>query len=191
MKIAVAGTGYVGLANAVLLSQKNEVFAVDIIKEKVDLINSKKSPIADREIEEYLAGHKLNLTATLDAEAAYKDADFVVIATPTNYDAEKNYFDTSSVEAVIETVRKINKDCYIVIKSTIPVGYTKSLSQKYPDMHFLFSPEFLREGKALYDDLYPSRIIVSCDLENEDSVKKAKEFASLLKDGSLKPEVTC
>jgi UDPglucose 6-dehydrogenase len=191
MKIAVAGTGYVGLANAVLLAQKNEVFAVDIIKEKVDMINSKKSPIADKEIEDYLANHKLDLIATTDTELAYKDAKFIVIATPTNYDAEKNYFDTSSVEAVINIVKNINPAAYIVIKSTIPVGYTKSLSEKYPELHFLFSPEFLREGKALYDDLYPSRIIVSCDLDNKQSVEKAKEFADLLREGSLKPDVTC
>lgn len=191
MKIAVAGTGYVGLANAVLLAQKHEVYAVDIIREKVDLINSKKSPIVDKEIEEYLANHKLNLTATTDAELAYKNAEFVVVATPTNYDAEKNYFDTSSVEAVIELVKKINPASYIVIKSTIPVGYTKSLSEKYPELNFLFSPEFLREGKALYDDLYPSRIIVSCDLNNPASVEKANQFAALLKEGCLKPDVTC
>ena len=191
MKIAVAGTGYVGLANAILLAQKNEVFAVDIITEKVDLINNKKSPIVDKEIEEYLANHKLNLIATTNAELAYKDASYIVIATPTNYDAEKNYFDTSSIESVIETVRKINKDCYIVIKSTIPVGYTKALSEKYSDMNFLFSPEFLREGKALYDDLYPSRIIVSCNLDDSKAVEKANEFASLLKEGAIKKDVTC
>lgn len=191
MKIAVAGTGYVGLANAILLAQKNEVFAVDIIKEKVDLINNKKSPIVDKEIEDYLANHKLNLTATTNAVDAYKDAEFVVIATPTNYDAEKNYFDTSSVEAVIEIVKKVNSTAYIVIKSTIPVGYTKSLVAKYPEQNFLFSPEFLREGKALYDDLYPSRIIVGCNLEDSKSVEKANQFAKLLKDGSLKPDVTC
>ncbi len=191
MKIAVAGTGYVGLANAVLLAQRNQVFAVDIVKEKVEMINNKKSPIVDKEIEDYLANHNLDLTATTDVSLAYKDAEFVVVATPTNYDPEKNFFDTSSVEAVVELVKKINPDSYIVIKSTIPVGYTKSLTKKYPDLHFLFSPEFLREGKALYDDLYPSRIIVSCDLENEEDVKKAKMFAKLLKDGSLKPDVTC
>ncbi len=191
MKIAVAGTGYVGLANAVLLAQKNQVFAVDILKEKVDMINNKKSPIVDKEIEDYLASHNLDLTATTDAQIAYKDAEFIVIATPTNYDAEKNYFDTSSVEAVVDLVQEINPKAYIVIKSTIPVGYTKSLAEKYSNMNFLFSPEFLREGKALYDDLYPSRIIVSCDLANEESVKKANLFASLLKEGSLKPDVKC
>ncbi len=191
MKIAVAGTGYVGLANAILLAQKNEVFAVDIIKGKIDLINNKKSPIVDKEIEEYLSNHKLKLTATIDAKLAYENADFVVIATPTNYDAEKNYFDTSSVEAVINLVKEINPQAYIVIKSTIPVGYTKSLVQKYPKLNFLFSPEFLREGKALYDDLYPSRIIVGCDLTNEQSIKKANEFAMLLKDGALKTDVIC
>ena len=191
MKIAVAGTGYVGLANAVLLAQKNEIYAVDIVKEKVDLINNKKSPIVDKEIEEYLENHKLNLTATIDAKLAYENASYIVIATPTNYDPEKNYFDTSSVEAVINLVKEINPQAYIVIKSTIPVGYTKSLVQKYPTLNFLFSPEFLREGKALYDDLYPSRIIVGCDLTDEKSVKKANEFANLLKDGAIKTDVTC
>lgn len=191
MKLAVAGTGYVGLANAILLAQNNDVYAVDIIKEKVDLINNKKSPIVDKEIEEYLSCHRLNLTATTDSALAYKDAEFVVIATPTNYDPEKNYFDTSSVEAVIDLLKNINPKTWIVIKSTVPVGYTKSLTEKYPEMNFLFSPEFLREGKALYDDLYPSRIIVGCNLENKESKDKAEAFAHLLKEGSLKPDVIC
>lgn len=189
MKIAVAGTGYVGLSIAVLLSQHNEVKAVDIIPEKVDMINSRKSPIQDKEIEEYLSTKKLNLEATLDGEGAYKDADFVVIAAPTNYDPQKNYFDTSAVEAVIELVMKHNKDAYMIIKSTVPVGYTKSVREKYQTDKILFSPEFLRESKALYDNLYPSRIIVGTDMENEKSVHAAKTFASLLQEGAIKENI--
>ena len=189
MKIAVAGTGYVGLANAILLAQKNEVFAVDIIQEKVDLINNKKSPIVDKEIIDYLSNKELKLTATTDCNLAYKDAKYVVIATPTNYDPEKNYFDTSSIESVMNIVQRINKDAVIVIKSTVPVGYTESLRKQYKDMNILFSPEFLREGKALYDDLYPSRIIVSYEKDNDKSYGYAKEFASLLLDGAIKKDV--
>lgn len=189
MKIAVAGTGYVGLSIAVLLSQHNEVKAVDIIPEKVDLINNRKSPIQDKEIEEYLSTKKLNLEATLDGAAAYKDADLVVIAAPTNYDPQKNYFDTSAVEAVIELVMKHNKDAYMIIKSTVPVGYTKSVREKYQTDKILFSPEFLRESKALYDNLYPSRIIVGTDMEDEKSVHAAKTFASLLQEGAIKENI--
>lgn len=189
MKIAVAGTGYVGLSIAVLLSQHNEVKAVDIIPEKVDLINNRKSPIQDKEIEEYLSTKKLNLEATLDGAAAYKDADLVVIAAPTNYDPQKNYFDTSAVEAVIELVMQHNKDAYMIIKSTVPVGYTKSVREKYQTDKILFSPEFLRESKALYDNLYPSRIIVGTDMENEKSVHAAKTFASLLQEGAIKENI--
>ena len=183
MKIAVAGTGYVGLSIATLLAQSHTVVAVDIIPEKVELINNRKSPIQDDYIEKYLAEKELNLTATLDAESAYKDAEFVVIAAPTNYDSQKNFFDCSAVEAVIELVLKVNPDAMMVIKSTIPVGYTESVRSKYNTKNIIFSPEFLRESKALYDNLYPSRIIVSCD---EDSAEKAKEFAQLLVDGALK-----
>ena len=161
--IAVAGTGYVGLSIATLLAQHNHVTAVDIVPEKVDLINNRKSPIQDEYIEKYLAEKELDLTATLDGEAAYKNADFVVIAAPTNYDSKKNYFDTSAVEAVIELVQKVNPDAMMIIKSTIPVGYTASVRKKYNTENIIFSPEFLRESKALYDNLYPSRIIVSCD----------------------------
>lgn len=189
MRIAVAGTGYVGLSIAVLLSQHNEVKAVDIIPEKVDLINNRKSPIQDKEIEEYLSTKKLNLEATLDGAAAYKDADLVVIAAPTNYDPQKNYFDTSAVEAVIELVMKHNKDAYMIIKSTVPVGYTKSVREKYQTDKILFSPEFLRESKALYDNLYPSRIIVGTDMEDEKSVHAAKTFASLLQEGAIKENI--
>ena len=187
MKIAVAGTGYVGLSIATLLAQNNTVVAVDIIPEKVDMINNKKSPIQDDYIEKYLAEKELNLTATLDAESAYKDAEFVVIAAPTNYDSQKNFFDCSAVEAVIELVLKVNPDAMMVIKSTIPVGYTESVRSKYNTKNIIFSPEFLRESKALYDNLYPSRIIVSCD---EDSSEKAKEFAQLLVDGAIKEDIT-
>ena len=186
MKIAVAGTGYVGLSLAVLLAQNNKVYAVDIIPEKVDLINQRKSPIQDEYIEKYLAEKDLDLTATLDGEMAYKNADFVIIAAPTNYDSQKNFFDCSAVEAVIELVLKVNPNAMMIIKSTIPVGYTKSVRDKYKTKNIIFSPEFLRESKALYDNLYPSRIIVSCD---QDSESQAKEFASLLQQGALKENI--
>ena len=189
MKIAVAGTGYVGLSIATLLSQHREVVAVDIIPEKVDLINRKKSPIQDEYIEKYLAEKDLNLTATLDAEAAYKDADFVVIAAPTNYDSKKNFFDTSAVEAVIKLVIKYNPDAIMVIKSTIPVGFTASVREKYHCDNIIFSPEFLRESKALYDNLYPSRIIVGTDVDNARLVKAANTFAGLLQEGAIKENV--
>lgn len=187
MKIAVAGTGYVGLSISVLLSQKNEVTAVDIIKEKVDMINSGISPIVDKEIEEYLKNKNLNLTATTDAESAYRDADFVIISTPTNYDPKLNFFDTGSVESVIELVKKVNPNAIMVIKSTVPVGYTESVRQKYNCNKIMFSPEFLREGHALYDNLYPSRIIVGAP---EDMTEAAHTFAKLLKDNALKEDVT-
>lgn len=188
MKISVAGTGYVGLSLSVLLAQHNEVVAVDIIEEKVEKINNKISPIADNEIENYLANHKLNLLATTDVELAYKDAEFVIIATPTNYDPMKNYFDTSSVESVIETILKINPNVVMIIKSTVPVGYTKQVREKYKTSNIIFSPEFLREGKALYDNLYPSRIIVG--VPNDDAIKeKAKTFANLLLEGAVKKDV--
>lgn len=167
MKIAVAGTGYVGLSIATLLAQHHKVKAVDIVPEKIELLNQRKSPIQDAYIEEYLACRELNLTATLDAEAAYRDAEFVVIAAPTNYDSKKNYFDTSAVESVIQLVMKVNPSAMMVIKSTIPVGFTQSIREKYGCRNLLFSPEFLREGKALYDNLYPSRIIVGTDMEDE------------------------
>ena len=189
MKIAVAGTGYVGLSIATLLSQHHEVMAVDIIEEKVNMINNRKSPIQDNEIEDFLNTKNLNLKATLDAKSAYKDADFVVIAAPTNYDSKKNFFDTSAVENVIELVLSVNKDAIMVIKSTIPVGYTKSIRRKYNTENIIFSPEFLRESKALYDNLYPSRIIVGTDIDNPYLVKKAKEFASLLKEGAIKENI--
>ena len=189
MKIAVAGTGYVGLSIATLLSQHHEVMAVDIIPEKVDLINHKKSPIQDEYIEKYLAEKDLNLTATLDAEAAYKDADFVVIAAPTNYDSKKNFFDTSAVEAVIKLVIQYNPDAIMVIKSTIPVGFTASVREKYHCDNIIFSPEFLRESKALYDNLYPSRIIVGTDVDNARLVKAANTFAGLLQEGAIKENV--
>ncbi len=189
MKIAVAGTGYVGLSIATLLSQHHEVMAVDIIPEKVELINQKKSPIQDDYIEKYMAEKELNLTATLDAEAAYKDADYVVIAAPTNYDSKKNFFDTSAVEAVIELVIKYNPDAIMVIKSTIPVGYTASVREKYHCDNIIFSPEFLRESKALYDNLYPSRIIVGTDVENARLVKAANTFAGLLQEGAIKEDI--
>ena len=189
MKIAVAGTGYVGLSIATLLSQHHEVMAVDIIPEKVDLINQKKSPIQDEYIESYLEEKDLNLTATLDAEAAYKDADFVVIAAPTNYDSKKNFFDTSAVEAVIQLVIRYNPDAIMVIKSTIPVGFTASVREKYHCDNIIFSPEFLRESKALYDNLYPSRIIVGTDVENARLVKAANTFASLLQEGAIKENI--
>ena len=189
MKIAIAGTGYVGLSIATLLSQHHEVMAVDIIPEKVDLINHKKSPIQDEYIEKYLAEKDLNLTATLDAEAAYKDADFVVIAAPTNYDSKKNFFDTSAVEAVIKLVIQYNPDAIMVIKSTIPVGFTASVREKYHCDNIIFSPEFLRESKALYDNLYPSRIIVGTDVDNVRLVKAANTFAGLLQEGAIKENI--
>ena len=189
MKIAVAGTSYVGLSNSILLSQHNEVYAVDIIPEKVDMINNKKSPIVDAEIEEYLSTKDLHLTATTDAELAYKDADFVIISTPTNYDPQKNYFDTSSVESVIELVMKINPNAIMVVKSTVPVGYTLSVREKYNCDNIIFSPEFLREGRALYDNLYPSRIIVGAPLEDERLVKAAHTFAGLLAEGAIKENI--
>ena len=189
MKIAVAGTGYVGLSIATLLSQHHEVMAVDIIPEKVDLINHKKSPIQDEYIEKYLAEKNLNLTATLDAEAAYKDADFVVIAAPTNYDSKKNFFDTSAVEAVIKLVIQYNPDAIMVIKSTIPVGYTASVREKFDTKNIIFSPEFLRESKALSDNLYPSRIIVGTDLNDERLVEAAHKFAGLLQEGAIKENI--
>lgn len=189
MKIAVAGTGYVGLSIATLLAQHNKVMAVDIIPEKVELINNKKSPIQDDYIEKYLAEKELDLTATLDAEAAYKDADFVVIAAPTNYDSKKNFFDTSAVEAVIELVMKYNPDAIMVIKSTIPVGYTKSIREKMGSKNIIFSPEFLRESKALYDNLYPSRIIVGTDMDDARLVEAAHTFAGLLQQGAVKENI--
>ena len=188
MKITVAGTGYVGLSMAVLLSQNHNVTAVDIIAKKVELINKKKSPIVDKEIEEYLVTRKLNLVATTDAENAYRNADFVIVATPTNYDSHNNYFDTSAVEAVIEKVISYNKNAIIVIKSTVPVGYTEEIRKKFGYDNILFSPEFLREGKALYDNLYPSRIVVGTDLSNEVLVDAANTFADLLKEGALNNE---
>lgn len=189
MKIAVAGTGYVGLSIATLLAQYNEVVAVDIVPEKVELINNKKSPIQDDYIEEYLAKKELNLKATLDASKAYKDADFVVIAAPTNYDSKKNFFDTSAVEAVIKLVMEYNPEAIMVIKSTIPVGYTEAIREKTGSKNIIFSPEFLRESKALYDNLYPSRIIVGTDMEDEKLVEAAGTFAGLLKQGALKEDV--
>lgn len=189
MKIAVAGTGYVGLSLATLLAQHNEVKAVDIIPEKVELINKKLSPIQDDYIEKYLAEKDLNLVATLDAEMAYKDAEFVIIAAPTNYDSKKNFFDTSAVEAVIKLVMQYNPNAIMVIKSTIPVGYTKSIREKTGSKNIIFSPEFLRESKALYDNLYPSRIIVGTDLEDERLVKAAHTFAGLLQDGAIKENI--
>ena len=189
MKIAVAGTGYVGLSLATLLAQHNEVKAVDIIPEKVELINNKKSPIQDDYIEKYLAEKDLNLVATLDAEMAYKDAEFVIIAAPTNYDSKKNFFDTSAVEAVIKLVMQYNPNAIMVIKSTIPVGYTKSIREKTGSKNIIFSPEFLRESKALYDNLYPSRIIVGTDLEDERLVKAARTFAALLQEGAIKENI--
>ena len=189
MQIAVAGTGYVGLSLSVLLAQHNEVTAVDIVKEKVEKINNKKSPIVDKEIEEYLANHELNLTATTDAEEAYSKAEVVIIATPTNYDPYKNYFDTSSVENVIEIVLKVNPKAVMIIKSTVPVGYTKEVRAKYNTENILFSPEFLREGKALYDNLYPSRIVVGVPEGKAEVRVKAETFAKLLKEGAIKKDI--
>ena len=189
LKIAVAGTGYVGLSIATLLSQHHQVTAVDIIPEKVELINNKKSPIQDDYIEKYLEEKNLNLTATLDAEEAYKDADFVVIAAPTNYDSKKNFFDTSAVEAVIKLVIEYNPEAIMVIKSTIPVGYTTSIREKFHCDNIIFSPEFLRESKALYDNLYPSRIIVGTDINNARLVKAAHTFAQLLQEGAIKEDI--
>ena len=189
MKIAVAGTGYVGLSIAVLLSQHHQVVAVDIIPEKVDLINKKQSPIQDDYIEKYLAEKELNLVATLNAEEAYQNADFVVIAAPTNYDPKKNFFDTSAVESVIETVLKYNPEAIMVIKSTVPVGYTESVRKKFQTENILFSPEFLRESKALYDNLYPSRIILGTDKNNERLLDAAETFAGLLQEGALKEDI--
>lgn len=188
-KIAIAGTGYVGLSNAILLSQHNEVYAVDIIEEKVNLINSGKSPIVDKEIQEYLATKDLNLTATTDAKKAYENADFVIISTPTNYDPKMNYFDTSSVEAVIKLVLEYNPNATMIIKSTVPVGYTLSVRERFNTENIIFSPEFLREGRALYDNLYPSRIIVGAPLEDERLVQAAHTFAGLLKEGAIKEDI--
>lgn len=189
MKIAVAGTGYVGLSIAVLLAQHNEVVAVDIVPEKVDMINNRKSPIQDEYIEKYLMEKKLDLTATLDVELAYKNADFVVISAPTNYDPQKNYFDTTAVENVIETVMSYNTKAYMIIKSTIPVGYTEQVRKKYNSDKILFSPEFLRESKALYDNLYPSRIIVSTDENNAECIEASRKFAELLSQGAIKENI--
>lgn len=189
MVIAVAGTGYVGLSMATLLAQHHRVLAVDIVPEKVEMINRRQSPIQDEYIEKYFAEKELDLTATLDAEMAYREAEFVVIAAPTNYDSQKNYFDTSAVESVIELVLRVNPKAIMVIKSTIPVGYTESVRKKYGTENILFSPEFLRESKALYDNLYPSRIIVGTDLKNERLAEAAKKFAGLLQEGALKPAV--
>lgn len=191
MKIAIAGTGYVGLSNAVLLAQYNKVVAVDIVQDKVDLINDKKSPIFDKEIEEYMQNKKLNLTATTDDKMAYSKADYIIISTPTNYDVNKNYFDTSSIEAVLEIIAKVNNGATVIIKSTVPVGYTENISQKYSIIkNILFAPEFLREGKALYDNLYPSRIIVGLPKNYTDELRlKAEKFVQMLKKGAIKKDI--
>lgn len=188
MKIAVAGTGYVGLSNAVLLAQHNNVIAVDIIQSKVDTINDKKSPIVDKEIEDFLKNKNLNLLATTDAESAYKDADFIIIATPTNYDPQKNYFDTSSINAVLDIIKKVKSNAVIVIKSTVPVGFTESIRKEYPQLKIMFVPEFLREGKALYDNLFPSRIIVGVG-ENCSFKDKAELFIAMLKEAAVKKDI--
>ncbi|MCM1082164.1 MAG: nucleotide sugar dehydrogenase [Clostridium sp.] len=189
MKITIAGTGYVGLSNAVLLSQHNEVTAVDIIPEKVDMLNNRKSPIKDKEIEDYLANRNLSLKATTDGEKAYKDASFIIVSTPTNYDPKQNYFDTSSVESVIEQVLAVNSNAYIVVKSTVPVGFTMEMQKKYNSRHILFSPEFLREGRALYDNLFPSRIIVGACADDNEALEMAGIFAGLLKEGAIKNDI--
>lgn len=189
MNIAVAGTGYVGLSLAILLAQHNDVTAVDVIPAKVELLNNKKSPVVDKEIEEYLATKPLSLTATLDGDSAYKAADYIIIATPTNYDPDKNYFDTSAVESVIKQVLRVNKNAGIVIKSTIPVGYTESMRKKYNAENIIFSPEFLREGHALYDNLYPSRIVVGVPKNDEKMKQVAKTFAKLLQEGAIKQNI--
>ena len=189
MKIAVAGIGYVGLANAILLAHNHEVVAVDTVQRKADMVNARKSPLEDREIKEYLANRPLRLTATTDSGAAYREAELVIVATPTNYDPEKNYFDTSSVEAVIREVTAVNPSAVIVIKSTVPVGYTQSIREKLANPHMMFSPEFLREGRALYDDLYPSRIIVGAPLDDRDMAEAAKTVASVLAEGAIKKDV--
>ena len=189
MKISVAGTGYVGLSNAIILAQNNKVYAVDVVASKVDLINSKKSPIVDKEIEEYLANESLDLTATTDGDTSYLDSDLVIIATPTNYDSKTNKFDTSSVESVIEQVKRVNPNAWIIVKSTVGVGFTKCVREKYHYDKILFSPEFLREGKALYDNLYPSRIVVGVPEKKEPYLSKAKEFAELLKEGAIKKDI--
>ena len=189
MQITIAGTGYVGLSNAVLLAQYNKVYAVDIIQEKVDLLNQRKSPIQDKELQEYLSEKELDLTATTNGEEVYKEADFVIVSTPTNYDPKKNYFDTSSVESVIEQVLNVNERAYIVVKSTVPVGFTEKMQEKFRTERILFSPEFLREGRALYDNLYPSRIIVGVHKENQEAYKKAVVFSKLLKEGAIKEDI--
>ena len=189
MKISVAGTGYVGLSNAIILAQHNEVYAVDVAPSKVELINNKKSPIVDKEIEEYLANKKLNLIATVDGDNAYKQSDLVIISTPTNYDSKTNKFDTSSVESVIEQVKRVNPKAWIIVKSTVGVGFTLNARKEHKYDKILFSPEFLREGKALYDNLYPSRIVVGVPEKKEPYLSKAKEFAELLKEGAIKENI--